>query len=204
LFFGLAVKKTQLPDRVNSLNILGMAMSAHSKCVICGQAARVFVSFVANGKVTAEAWCAEHGAAQGLDQSGCYALVSTENKRSGSCDDSQLRCPVCDCSQRDYEKRGKFGCATCYTTFGGLLAPVLNQIHRGSSHRGKIPVRGADAAVVRNRLVLLQTQLSDAIQSERYEGAAQTRDAINALKSKLLASEATDQETVKKNPPASN
>ena len=58
-------------------------------------------------------------------------------------------------------------------------------MHRDVAHRGKIPQRNADPAVVRQRLAALQAELNDAVCEQRFEWAAQTRDAIAVLQAKL-------------------
>jgi protein arginine kinase activator len=114
-----------------------------------------------------------------------YGLVEQAGAPKRRLDESTPRCPVCDCSQRDFERQGRFGCPSCYGIFTGVLQPMLQRIHRGTEHRGKIPTRGADHATVRHRLARLQAELSEAVRSEKFEGAAQTRDAIAILKAKL-------------------
>ena len=167
-----------------------MSHPVPKKCEACGQTAKVFLSFVANGKVTTEAWCEAHATTAGLTDPVGYDLAETKATSTGRRSDPTPRCPVCDCSQRDFERQGRFGCPACYTTFAGLLPPLLNRMHRDVEHRGKIPQRGADRATVRHRLALLQTDLRKAVRAEQFEGAAQTRDAIEALKAKLLAADA--------------
>jgi protein arginine kinase activator len=166
-----------------------MSHPVPKKCAACGKAAQVFVGFVAGGKIINAMWCEEHAAAEGLTDPHGYNLTGAE-AASGRREEGTLRCPVCDCSQRDFERQGRLGCATCYTTFAGLLSPLLNRMHRDVAHRGKIPQRGADPATVRHRLALLQTELRNAVCAEQFEGAAKTRDAIEALKTKLRPTDA--------------
>jgi len=164
-----------------------MSHSAPKKCATCGKAAQVFVGYVAAGKVSNQAWCEHHAVAEGLADPQGYALIEAGNTVETRRGDSTLRCPVCDSSQRDFERQGRFGCAVCYTTFASLLPTLLNRMHRDITHRGKIPLRGADPAVMRHRLARLQIELSKAVRAEQFEGAATTRDAIETLKAKLLA-----------------
>lgn len=164
-----------------------MGQSPLKACALCGAAAKVFVSVVHGGKVVSVAWCEDHAAAAGAMDAEGYALLEameTPGLRRG---ENSLRCPVCDCSQRDFERQGRFGCPACYTTFAGLLPPLLGKMHRDVKHHGKIPLRGAGRAAVRHRLALLQAELNQAVRTQEFEGAAQTRDAIALLKARLLA-----------------
>jgi len=165
-----------------------MSHPTPKKCAACGKPAKVFVNFVSGGKILKEAWCEPHAIAEGVADLHAYALIDGESA-TGRQGEPTLRCPVCDCSQRDFERQGRFGCPTCYTTFAGLLTPLLNRMHRDVSHHGKIPLRGSDSAIMRHRLTWLKTELSKAVRTEQFEGAALTRDAIEALKAKLLATE---------------
>ncbi len=124
------------------------------------------------------------GGRRGLDPQG-YALVESPEAPERRRGEPALRCPVCDCSQRDFERQGRFGCPACYTAFSGVLPQLLRRMHRDIEHRGKIPQRHADPAVVRHRLAVLQAELNDAVRAQRFEWAAQTRDAIASLKAKL-------------------
>jgi protein arginine kinase activator len=182
-----AVKKSKLPGGVNCVILGGMGQSPLKTCAQCGAAAKVFVSVVHDGKVTATAWCEAHAAAAGALEAQGYALLEAAEAPGARRGENSLRCPVCDCSQRDFERQGRFGCPACYTTFAGLLPPLLGRMHRDVEHHGKIPLRGAGPAAVRHRLAMLQEELNQAVRTQEFEGAAQTRDAIALLKTKLLA-----------------
>lgn len=164
-----------------------MGQSPLKTCAQCGAAAKVFVSVVHGGKVTAAAWCEEHAAVAGVLDGQGYAFLEAAEIPGTRRGENSLRCPVCDCSQRDFERQGRFGCPACYTAFAGLLPPLLGKMHRDIEHRGKIPLRGAGPAAVRHRLAMLQEELKQAVRTQEFEGAAQTRDAIALLQTKLPA-----------------
>ncbi len=162
---------------------MGEAKPPH--CAACDTAATVFVTFTQLGKCTTAAWCDKHAAEAGvLDPQG-YNLLDRLSAAERRRNEAMPRCPVCDCSQRDFERQGRFGCPACYGVFAGLLSPIVQRMHRGPEHLGKIPLRAADPAAVRHRLAILQAELSAAVRAEKFEGAAQTRNAIEALKAKL-------------------
>jgi len=174
-----------------------MGQSTSKTCALCGAAAQVFVSVVQGAKVASMAWCNEHAAMAGVLDPRGYALLEASESPAPRRAESSLRCPVCDCSQRDFERQGRFGCPACYTAFAGLLGPLLGKMHRDVQHHGKIPLRGAGPAAVRHRLALLQEELKDAVRTQQFEGAAQTRDAIAMLQMRLL----TATEPPSANPP---
>jgi protein arginine kinase activator len=77
----------------------------------------------------------------------------------------------------------RFGCAECYTAFRDEVVPLLRNMHRGSTHVGKVP-EGLVALQVKNqRLKDLRSRLDQAIAAENYEEAAGIRDEILALSS---------------------
>jgi len=163
-----------------------MKESAPDVCGECGKPANVYVTWVKAGQAHTAAFCVEHATSAGvLDPLG-YALLESAELAISQAADGSPRCPVCDCSQRDFERQGRFGCPACYGSFAGLLPPLLGRMHRGVQHRGKFPQGRMDPVVVRHRIAKLQIELNDAVRTEQFEGAAQTRDAIAALKAKLL------------------
>lgn len=92
------------------------------------------------------------------------------------------RCESCGMSESEFLKSGKFGCAACARTFAARTHDVLKQIHGRSKHTGKVPAHGQEQLQQERELERLQKSLQEAITAERYEEAAQLRDAIRDLK----------------------
>ena len=93
-----------------------------------------------------------------------------------------IRCEQCGFTQTDFRKQGRFGCPACYDAFRGLLAPMLDGMHKGVTHSGKIPRAAVQRKSLYARLTKLEKDLTEAIKSERYEEAARYRDEINQVK----------------------
>jgi len=55
-------------------------------------------------------------------------------------------------------------------------------MHKGSTHNGKVPERIAAKKSLYERLTQLETELDQAIKSERYEDAARFRDEITQVR----------------------
>jgi protein-arginine kinase activator protein McsA len=89
-----------------------------------------------------------------------------------------VECPVCGCSQERFEQTGRFGCPQCYQTFGGLVPGLLQRMHSGLHHVGKIPAGQKTEEVAAARRSHLQEELDEAIEREDYEEAARLRDEI--------------------------
>ena len=93
-----------------------------------------------------------------------------------------VACPSCGLTYQEFRKIGKFGCSTCYETFGQLIKPILKKIQGNSYHAGKIPVRSKKTIRARQIIDELQIALQKAIAEEEYEKAAGIRDEIKRLK----------------------
>jgi protein arginine kinase activator len=85
----------------------------------------------------------------------------------------------------DIRQTGKLGCSNCYQVFAQEMEPTLRRIHGNSQHIGKIPSRGGEKVLMRKQLDSLKTQLQEAVNHEEYEKAAEIRDGIKSLESRL-------------------
>jgi protein arginine kinase activator len=91
--------------------------------------------------------------------------------------DAPPTCPGCGTTYPEFKATGRLGCAGDYDAFRPLLEPLIERIHRGAAHAGKIPA----AAKARRRaaeLEALRTQMAAAVGAENYEEAARLRDTI--------------------------
>jgi protein arginine kinase activator len=93
-----------------------------------------------------------------------------------------IRCEQCGFSPADFKKQGRFGCPACYGAFKGILDPMLDGMHKGTVHSGKVPHRAMERKTLYDRLTKLEGDLSEAIKAERYEDAARCRDEINQVR----------------------
>jgi protein arginine kinase activator len=92
---------------------------------------------------------------------------------------SRLICPTCGIKYMEFRADGRLGCPADYEVFRAGLVPILQRIHRATSHAGKVPGRRlspprAPAA----ELLDLRQELRRAIEAENYERAAAVRDMI--------------------------
>ena len=97
-------------------------------------------------------------------------------------DHNTIRCEQCGFAPSDFKKQGRFGCPACYGAFKGILDPMLDGMHKGTVHSGKVPRRAQERKSLYDRLTKLELDLTEAIKSERYEEAARYRDEINQVK----------------------
>lgn len=85
-------------------------------------------------------------------------------------------CPSCGFTGEDLRKTGRLGCPDCYAVFSEMLADVINDCQKGPQHLGKIP-RSQKSL----RQKALRDLLQEAVDSERFEDAAQLRDQLKLL-----------------------
>lgn len=95
-------------------------------------------------------------------------------------------CPNCGMSFYDIRQLGKLGCSECYKVYEQELEPTLRRIHGNSQHIGKIPSRGGENVLLRKEMENLKSKLQEAVSQEEYEKAAEIRDLIKDLESKLV------------------
>jgi protein arginine kinase activator len=158
-------------------------------CENCKEPATIHLTQIINGVVHKIDLCAKCPNAKNIDDPTGFSLAdqllglgaAEEMKANGD----ELACPKCGFTQNDFKKSGRLGCPVCYETFRQGLEPLLRNMHRGTSHKGKIPARHQDAKELRNRLDSLESELKKAIDKEDYEGAASLRDRIRELEIKL-------------------
>ncbi len=92
--------------------------------------------------------------------------------------ETSVVCPECDFTLQDYKATGRFGCSTCYPTFKHILLPKLTEIHKGSSHEGRVNHRVLDRVNHAEIIEELTRELERAIEAEDYERAGELRDQI--------------------------
>ena len=155
------------------------------KCDFCAKPAVVHYTQIKNNKVHKVDLCEECAQTkgvtnpQGLSSMSDLLLNATLNPEAGPVG---VRCEQCGFTQADFKKHGRFGCPACYDAFKAMLDPLLDGMHKGTTHLGKIPQAALDRKFLYDRLTRLEVDLTEAIKSERYEEAARYRDEINQVK----------------------
>lgn len=94
-----------------------------------------------------------------------------------------LACPVCNFTMKHLQKVGRLGCPDCYGTFRDEIHQMLPNMHRGLTHKGRIPKGAADREAKRSRITQIQELLDAAIALENFEDAAALRDELMQIQS---------------------
>ena len=163
-------------------------------CKHCGiRPAKIHYTEIVNNQMVTTDLCVECAESKGIDvqATGNYGLgdlvaglidtsASTQSERMG-----KVKCPACGFDYSSFKKAGRLGCSECYVAFEPQLLPLLRQLHGSTQHHGKSPTRLGPKAIVRKELIELKEELSRAIKDERYEEAAQIRDNIKTLETRV-------------------
>lgn len=160
-------------------------MSNPLKCDLCSKPATVHLTQIVNNKVHKVDLCEACAQAKGVTDPSGFSLADLLLKASltpEATPASGARCERCGFTPADFKKLGRLGCPVCYDAFRNLVEPMLENMHSGVSHSGKIPTRALERKSLYDRLTKLELDLTDAIKSERYEDAARARDEINQVK----------------------
>lgn len=91
------------------------------------------------------------------------------------------QCEICGLKFVDFRNTGRLGCPHDYSAFNTELAPLLEGIHGGTKHVGKVPRRLPQTQQAQQELNKLRKQLHKAVIDEAYEEAARLRDRIRRL-----------------------
>ncbi len=154
------------------------------KCDLCSKPATVHLTQIVNNKVHKVDLCEECAQAKGVTDPSGFSLADLLLKASlnPAPTAGAMRCEQCGFTQADFKKHGRFGCPQCYEAFSSLVDPMLDGMHKGPIHRGKVPQKALARKSLHDRLSKLETDLTEAIRTERYEDAARCRDEINQVK----------------------
>lgn len=160
-------------------------MASNLKCQICSKPATVHFTQIVNNKVHKIDLCEACAQAKGVTDPSGFSLADLLVKVALNPEPltaGELRCENCGFTQGDFKKHGRFGCPNCYETFKDMVEPMLEGMHKGSKHIGKVPKCALVRQSFAEQLKELETNLQEAIKTERYEDAARFRDAITELK----------------------
>lgn len=163
-------------------------------CKNCGvRPSKIHFTEIVNNQMTSMDLCVECAEARGInvEKGESYGLgdlvaglidnaAKTETEKIG-----KVKCPACGFDYSSFRKVGRFGCPECYTAFEKQLIPLLRQLHGSTRHQGKTPKALGPQAAIRQEIVELQERLSQAVASEDFEEAAEIRDRIRDLESKV-------------------
>ncbi len=162
-------------------------MAENLKCSICEQDATVHLTQIVNNKIHKVDLCESCAQKKGVTDEQGFSLADLLSKASLSPvpDEDQHSCPSCGYKTTDFHRLGRLGCAECYHVFESQIVPVLEDMHAGLSHKGKVPKVLIKRRSFKYELITLKESLSRAVAEEAYEEAAKFRDKIRELQAEV-------------------
>jgi len=159
-------------------------MAENLKCSICDKEATVHLTQIVNNKIHKVDLCESCAQKKGVTDPEGFSLADLMSKTplTPTAGDLQAACSSCGQSSADFRRTGRLGCAVCYGVFKDLVIPVLDDMHAGTTHKGKVPYVALSRQSSQQQLIDLQQALSRAIADEAYEEAAKFRDQIKVFK----------------------
>ena len=160
------------------------------QCDICKKAeATVHLTQIVEGKMLKVDLCESCAKEKGVQEAAGFSLadllVGLGAAEEMKIESPGAQCPVCGFTQADFKKTGRLGCSACWETFEAGLASLLKAMHKGDHHVGKVPTKAMHTLALNGKIQELAEQLEKAVREEKYEDAAQIRDEIRELETKL-------------------
>jgi protein arginine kinase activator len=155
------------------------------KCHHCDNQATVHLTQIINGQMhkmdLCEGCAQEKGVTNPDNLSIGNLLEDTPTKYDAST--ASMTCESCGTTHQDFKKGGRLGCEACYHVFRPVLEPLLDGMHAGIKHFGKVPTRSVHKKSTQDNEEILQKELKKAGEEENYEKAAELRDRLKKLRS---------------------
>ena len=160
------------------------------QCDICKKAeATVHLTQIVEGKMLKVDLCESCAKEKGVQEAAGFSLadllVGLGAAEEMKVESPGAQCPICGFTQADFKKTGRLGCSACWETFEAGLASLLKAMHKGDHHIGKVPTKAMHTLALNGKIQELAEQLEKAVREEKYEDAAQIRDEIRELETKL-------------------
>lgn len=163
------------------------------KCDQCEQPATYHTVEIVKGEKIEKHLCELHAAEDGAGVKSVHApinqLLTNFVKATSGAEKPEgamsldLTCPDCGMKFSEFRDKSLMGCAGCYNAFEAPLTSLLERAHEtGNHHIGKVPRRAGVQGEQRQLLITrMRKRLSDAVDAEDYELAAQLRDDLTDL-----------------------
>lgn len=153
-------------------------------CVVCKNVeAVVHYAEVVDGEIKKLDLCEKCALDKGFGLELSFSVGEMASSGSGSSDKEKPgSCPDCKLSYAQFKKSGRVGCHQCYEVFETHLTSMVEQMHRGVQHKGKIPSSYKKIFEKKQEEEKLKLSLDEAIKSEDFEKAAQIRDTMRQLR----------------------
>ena len=97
---------------------------------------------------------------------------------------SNVSCPVCKLTMREFKNSGKLGCPNCYETFREEISKIIKRIAPNERHKQESISKPKKTENKAQNISSLREEMRVAVAEERYEDAAKIKKQIQKLESK--------------------
>lgn len=167
-------------------------------CCVCKEkTATVHLTQITGDKMQKVDLCEECAKSKGVNDQTGFSLadlllgLGASQELEQAAGGADTSCPKCGFTHADFKKSGRLGCPECYKTFAEGLGGLLKSMHKGTRHVGKVPEGLRTKRDLSEQMSQLNKKLAKAIETENFEQAAQLRDEIKQLNSRLAATAST-------------
>lgn len=160
-------------------------MELPDSCKNCNKPKTIHLTQVVDHKAVKLDLCADCPFAAELEGNVSFGALDSLMPQRPAITGRGKPCPACGYTVEDFKKTGRMGCPTCYETFAGVIQEILPEMHRGTRHEGKIPAEMYAIEDLQNQMQELESRMEEAVQSEKYETAAEMRDKLLEIKHQI-------------------
>lgn len=155
------------------------------KCHHCDSQATVHLTQILNGQMHKMDLCESCAQEKGVTNPDNLSIGSLleQNDTQSFPGAATMTCESCGTTHQDFKKGGRLGCEACYHVFRPVLEPLLDGMHAGVKHLGKVPSRSVEQKSSDDEIQYLQDELQRAVEEENFEKAAELRDQLKKIKS---------------------
>ena len=160
------------------------------KCHHCDNQATVHLTQILNGQMHKMDLCETCAQANGVTNPENLSIGTLMDSTEGDSKPpaGSMVCESCGTTHQDFKKGGRLGCQACYHVFRPVLEPLLDGMHAGIEHLGKVPNRVEvepkkveDGPTIEEQCKQTKEELHLAVEAENYEKAAELRDLLKKL-----------------------
>ena len=156
------------------------------KCHHCNSQATVHLTQIINGQMHKMDLCEACAQEKGVTNPDNLSIgnLLDDNQPKIDASTASMTCESCGTTHQEFKKGGRLGCEACYHVFRPVLEPLLDGMHAGIKHLGKVPSRSVKKKSAEENEGILQKELKKAVEEENYEKAAELRDRLKKLQAR--------------------
>lgn len=161
-------------------------MAKPPDCSHCQKPATIHLTQIINNQIKKLDFCEGCPHQKGVTDPAGFSLTELLAQSEADLSEkpaNEVTCGSCGFSPSDFKKHGRFGCPDCYESLSSFILPMLERMHRGTQHQGKVPEGLLERIQYLRQVQELETALQEAVSEENYEEAARLRDELKTLQS---------------------